>query len=153
MNAEMNPYEAPQSRIAASEDAVGLVQAERWRRFVNLVIDYLASIALAALFAIALAFFGGQAGLAWLDRQNDLLFGIVLTLAYYVPLEFTFGRTLGKLITGTRVVDEKGGPPSLGKILGRSLCRFIPFEPFSFFSADARGWHDSIPRTYVVKVR
>jgi hypothetical protein len=31
----------------------------------------------------------------------------------------------------------------------RTICRFIPFEAFSFFGQ--KGWHDSISGTNVVK--
>ena len=73
--------------------------------------------------------------------------------AYYVILEGMTGRTLGKLITGTKVVNERGEPPSFGQILGRTFSRFIPFEVFSFLAEDGRGWHDSVPGTYVGSTR
>jgi uncharacterized RDD family membrane protein YckC len=28
----------------------------------------------------------------------------------------------------------------------------IPFEQFSFFGEDGKGWHDSISKTYVVDI-
>lgn len=74
-------------------------------------------------------------------------------LFYYVFFESLTGRTPGKLLTGTRVVDEQGQKPSFGQILGRSLARMLPFEPLSFFGAENRGWHDSLSKTYVVKSR
>lgn len=63
------------------------------------------------------------------------------------------GKTIGKLLTGTKVVDSTGGPASIKTAFLRSLCRYIPFEPFSFLSSDARGWHDSITKTWVIKSR
>ena len=77
-------------------------------------------------------------------------------LLYYVPMEGLFGFTVGKLVTGTRVVNAQGGRPTWGQAFGRTLCRLIPFEPFSlFFSKDGevRGWHDSVPKTWVVRRR
>jgi uncharacterized RDD family membrane protein YckC len=57
------------------------------------------------------------------------------------------------LIFGTMVVSEKGGAASFGQILGRTFSRFIPFEPFSLlFSKDSCGWHDTLPKTRVVRV-
>jgi hypothetical protein len=41
--------------------------------------------------------------------------------------------------------------PPFGTMVLRSLCRLIPFEPFSFLGSDARGWHDSITKTRVVR--
>jgi len=34
---------------------------------------------------------------------------------------------------------------------GRTLCRYIPFEPFSFLGNKPIGWHDSLSKTLVVK--
>jgi uncharacterized RDD family membrane protein YckC len=81
------------------------------------------------------------------------LFSMIIILAYYVPQEALYGRTLGKLATGTKVVDENGGKPSFKQVLGRTFSRFIPFEAFTFFASDARGLHDKLPRTFVVKCR
>jgi uncharacterized RDD family membrane protein YckC len=80
------------------------------------------------------------------------LFGFFIIILYYTLSESLFKVTFGKLITGTRVVNEEGTTPSFGQALGRTLCRFIPFEPWSFLFND-RGWHDSISGTYVIKER
>jgi len=77
---------------------------------------------------------------------------IPLTLAYYIIFEVALGRTLGKLITGTKVVNADGGEASVGQVVGRSFARYIPFEAFSFLGETGRGWHDSLSKTYVVKV-
>jgi uncharacterized RDD family membrane protein YckC len=51
---------------------------------------------------------------------------IVAAALYYILLEGLFGRTLGKLITGIRVVDPAtGGAPGLGRALVRTLLRII----------------------------
>jgi hypothetical protein len=49
------------------------------------------------------------------------------------------------------VVGELDERPAFSQVVGRTLCRFIPFEVFSFFGE--AGWHDSIPKTQVVAVR
>jgi uncharacterized RDD family membrane protein YckC len=74
-------------------------------------------------------------------------------LIFYFILESTSQRTIGKLITQTKVVLENGEKPSLETIIIRSLCRIIPFEPFSFFGNIPRGWHDTISKTYVVDIK
>lgn len=76
---------------------------------------------------------------------------IPITLAYYIIFEMTLGRTLGKLITGTKVVNAEGGDATVGQVIGRSFARYIPFEVFSFLGETGRGWHDSLSKTYVVK--
>jgi uncharacterized RDD family membrane protein YckC len=74
----------------------------------------------------------------------------VLFILYYGLLEgISKGKTLGKLITGTRAVREDGTPISFGDAFKRTLCRIIPFEPFSAFGY--KPWHDSITNTIVIK--
>jgi uncharacterized RDD family membrane protein YckC len=154
MDSNVNPYQAPASRVADPPAMAAIVPAERWRRFVNLLVDYVGFMALAFVAGIVIGVVGGEtAAQAMQNLGIQYLFGFGVMLAYYVPLELYFGRTLGKLVTGTRVVAENGQPPSFSQVFWRSMCRFIPFEAFSFFASNARGWHDSIPKTYVVKVR
>jgi uncharacterized RDD family membrane protein YckC len=51
---------------------------------------------------------------------------LVIAVLYYVILEGLYGRTLGKMITGIRVVDAAtGNPPGIGKALIRTLLRII----------------------------
>lgn len=80
------------------------------------------------------------------------LIGIATLVAYYVLFEAIFGRTPGKLITGTRVVTLDGAKPGFGQIIGRSFARLVPFEPFSFLGSRG-GWHDRWSGTRVVRVR
>lgn len=85
-----------------------------------------------------------------MDRIGELIFGIIITLIYFVTFEVLTQKSLGKLITKTKVVLEDGSKPAAKDIFLRSLCRFIPFEAFSFLGDKGRGWHDSISDTYVV---
>lgn len=79
----------------------------------------------------------------------DLLF-YALMLGYYFVMELVLGRTLGKILTNTLVLNLDDGHPSWKQVLGRSLCRFIPFEAFTFLNSRTSGWHDTIPKTKVV---
>ena len=96
---------------------------------------------------------GGQDGMDFIDRTPGFLIGLPILLGYYILCEATTSRTLGKLVTGTKVVNEQGGKPSFGQIVGRSFSRLIPFEAFSFLGETSRGWQDRFPHTYVVKSR
>ena len=78
------------------------------------------------------------------------LFYFVVYFIYYIVFESNFGKTPGKFITRTRVVTEDGERPTVKSIMRRTLCRIIPFEPFSFLGSGA-GWHDSMSNTMVVK--
>lgn len=72
-------------------------------------------------------------------------------VVYYVAFESMFGKTPGKFLTGTLVIDENGGRPSVGQVVVRTLVRFVPFEALSFLSSSRRGWHDKWAKTYVVR--
>ena len=69
-------------------------------------------------------------------------------MSYYNLFEAWFGKSPAKFITRTRVLTLRGEKPGWLDIMGRSLCRIIPFDAFSFlFGAD---WHDRFSRTIVV---
>lgn len=75
----------------------------------------------------------------------------VAYLIYLLVFEFIFGRSLGKIITQTKVVSTKNkGKLTGNQILIRTICRLIPFDGFSFLSNRPRGWHDSIANTEVI---
>ena len=84
-----------------------------------------------------------------LNYTYSTLFGFLM-LNYFL-LEWSFGRTMGKLIMGTVVVTKNGLKPGLSSIFIRTLSRLIPFDMFSFLGASGRIWHDSLSRTYVVE--
>jgi len=80
------------------------------------------------------------------------LIGIMIFLGYYTICEgASKGRTLGKLITGSRVVMADGSPITWKAAFLRSLSRMVPFEPFSAFSGNP--WHDQWTNTQVIKNR
>ena len=80
----------------------------------------------------------------------ELLLGYACTLVYYTLSETAMkGRTIGKLATGTIAITQDGTPFTFKHAFMRSLCRIIPFEPFSAFGY--MPWHDSMTRTSVVK--
>jgi uncharacterized RDD family membrane protein YckC len=76
---------------------------------------------------------------------------VAVALGCYVVCEALFGRTLGKVLSRSRVVMDSGERPPLGAILLRTLVRIVPFEPFSMFSG--HGWHDRWSGTQVVSSR
>ncbi len=79
---------------------------------------------------------------------------MALIVGYYFVFEVLWQRTIGKLVTGTKVVMVDGGRPSVETILIRSLIRLVPFEPFSFLlvSREERTWwHDRWTQTRVVR--
>lgn len=128
------------------------------RRFANLILDtivYYVMIFIMAMFAGLLASFGHDGFLIWITGNglDVAFFNIFLMLFYYLVMESLTQRTIGKYITGTKVIMEDGSKPEAGAIAIRTLCRLIPFEVFSFFGSNARGWHDSLSRTIVVDAK
>jgi uncharacterized RDD family membrane protein YckC len=73
----------------------------------------------------------------------------ILYFSYYFLFEFILGRTPGKYLTRTTVVNFKGKKPSVKYILIRSICRLIPVDGFSYIFS-LTGFHDTISRTTVV---
>ncbi len=154
METDKSPYAPPGSDIeSAVLDSIAIVPAGKWLRLFNYLIDYVGRYLLVIVVLIVIGLFFGEAAIDYFDSVPGLLLGIALMLLYYLPLEFLTGRTFGKLVTGTRVVTEDGLRPSFRQILGRTLARLVPFEPFSFLGRTGRGWHDTWPKTYVVKTR
>jgi uncharacterized RDD family membrane protein YckC len=147
---DRNPYRPPSSPVLMASRTRVVGPAEKWRRFGTLLVDYGCFMVLCFAFGIAIAVVFGAHGLAILRRIPNLLLGSVLLFCYYVPFEAVWSRTPGKWVFGTVVIDQGGARPSFRQILGRTACRFIPFEAFSFF-LDTPGWHDSISGTRVVR--
>ena len=153
MENESSPYLAPKSELNDSRQVLEIVPVSRWLRLVNLLIDYIGFMVLGAIFGISVALIFGDQGFAYLEKIPESILGMPIVLSYYILLEGFTGRTLGKLITGTKVVNESGGKASFSQIIGRSFVRLIPFEALSFLGRNGRGWHDSLPKTYVTKCR
>lgn len=147
--ADLTPLTAP-----SFEERYGLTvrAASTGQRFMNMLTDFLGYLGFSVVVGLVLGL-TGTVGI--LEHIPDLLLGVVMMTAYYFPQEAIWGRTLGKLVTGTKAVAADGGPLTIGKALGRTLCRFIPFEAFSFLFGDGfpEGLHDTIPGTKVISLR
>lgn len=125
--------------------------ASQGARFANLILDYIFYY----LFAVAFGFLLGVSGfydLLGIDYWNETFLGLIIMLIFYILFESIWQKTPAKFITRTRVVSQRNGTsPSFGAIIIRTLSRFIPFEPFSFFgSKNPIGWHDRLSKTIVI---
>lgn len=85
--------------------------------------------------------------------MEDFLYTSAFFFLLYLILESTTQKTIGKFASKTMVVLENGEKPSTNTIAIRTLCRFIPFDIFSYLGANTYGWHDSISKTYVVDIK
>jgi uncharacterized RDD family membrane protein YckC len=126
-------------------------------RFVNYLIDVVVIVLLCGVIGVCIGF-----GLLWTNKGYladgpaldilSRLVAIVVAFFYYTSFETLFQRSIGKMITGTLVVDLEGNKPSFGAIAKRSGSRLVPFEVFSFLGSHA-GWHDKWSDTRVMKVK
>ena len=126
------------------------------KRFFDLIID--------TIICYVLVFIGGIAvtlsGVEITDLVSYLIAYVVMFLYYFI-MEANCGKTVGKMILGLKVVDRDGNQPSSGKIASRTLCRFIPFDNFSFLLGNGwdrdgyfgGNWHDQLSNTYVVNMK
>jgi uncharacterized RDD family membrane protein YckC len=141
-----NPTAALSGDEAVELEPAPPVPASLGRRFGNFVLDFTAlGVLETTLGSLTEA----------LELQVDIELGelVLALMSCYVLPEWLFGRTLGKLVTGTKVVSLDRGRPSFLRIVSRTLVRFVPFEPFSFVFGDLTGWHDDWSRTRVVQSR
>lgn len=157
-----NPYAPPKAALMTAER--GRVDMERFgpatkgKRFLNYLIDQFGQFGLAFGMGMVLIFLqelGWNVGMD-LEEDNklqDWIWGAVMGLVYYSLFETWFGRTPGKWITGTCVVNLDGSRPGFGKVLQRTLSRLVPFEAFSFLGSGDSGWHDKWSDTVVVDLR
>lgn len=122
--------------------------ASIWLRFFNLLVDF---FIINTVFAYFIGYAFGYFGLKDFISAHPYLFSISLIFSSYFIQEYFFGKTIGKLFTGTRVVDNDGNKPPAWSIIIRTASRLIPFEALSFLSSDKRGWHDTISDTFVIK--
>lgn len=137
-------------------EPVELTMATQGKRFGTYLIDRIFSY----IFAIGLA--GGYFAVnpedaeqlltnSGYERGADLLFGYLSLLVYYTFFETLFkGRTIGKMICGTRAVTDEGEIMTFGTVLKRTFCRMVPFDAFSYLGGYAHGWHDKWSDTMVV---
>lgn len=123
------------------------VEAGRELRVANFIVDMIIIHSLVALFAIIAVLLN-----LW-DIQNTPEWAIYIIvysfmLVYYYIFESMVGKTPAKFITKTRVVDYDNNQPGKMTILGRTLCRFIPFDGLSFLGLS--GFHDKFSNTKVI---
>jgi uncharacterized RDD family membrane protein YckC len=151
-----NLYQSPKSDLNDLEiiQSVEDIKASKGIRFFTYVIDIILIYAMIFILGIFMYIFLRESETEkYLDKIPDILFGYMAMIIYYFPQEALFGRTLAKVILGTKVVDSHGNKVGPLKSLGRTFSRLIPFEAFSFLGDEGRRRHDSLTSTYVIKFR
>ncbi|SFC91623.1 RDD family protein [Spirosoma endophyticum] len=144
-----------QSRDLLNADellAEPLVPASRMKRFLNSLIDtvffYIILVTIGVIFTLLIP--GSTEAINRLNPLVVQVMGMLLFGGYYIVFETWLGKTPGKMITRTKVVDNEGEMPGFKVIIGRSFARLIPFEAFSFLQEKPVGIHDRMSQTMVV---
>lgn len=143
------------------EQDISLEHASVGTRFLNLLIDviffYGIIILIGAVFGIIFMSTGEDIETSFLAREDagsiflQYIVSYSVYIGLYTLLEGASGKTLGKLITGTRALKTDGSNLTWKDAFMRSLCRIVPFEAFSAFGG--HPWHDRWTDTIVVKER
>ena len=132
------------------------IRAETGQRVANYVIDVILFYVLVTLLSLFINYLFPN---AYDDASRtytgigilDTLLWTLVYVCYMALVEGLFyGKSLGKLITGTRAVNRDGSRISAGTALTRSCWRAIPFSIFSAFGTPCNPWHDDWTNTMVI---
>ena len=133
-----------------------LVRASTGQRFANYLIDVILFYGLFFVLGMVLVVISPSTlenidtestGFSLLDRLISLIF-----YALYMGLvEGVFkGKSLGKLITGTKAVNMDGSKISFATAFARGCSRAVPFCVFSAFGTPCYPWQDKWTNTLVI---
>ena len=75
---------------------------------------------------------------------------LVVFILYFILTENMFQKTLGKVVTKTKVVNLDGEKPNFVEITVRTFSRLIPFDSISYLYCIS-GFHDKLSKTIVIK--
>jgi len=152
---EQEHTEASHDMLDISEST--LIRADTGKRFLNYIIDLV--IFYAILFGVGILIaLSSPSVLEDLDSSTsglggigDRIFSLFLYGLYMSIIETIFkGKSIGKLITGTRAVNYDGTPISAGTAFARGFSRAVPFCAFSALSTPCNPWQDRWTNTMVI---
>lgn len=137
----------PQEDLLSDDLMVNVQQASVGKRFANHLVDMI------VFFVVAIIILALLIGMHVMDADaNELQIRLLYFVFYGLwqgTLEAIFkGKTLGKVFTRTRAVNEDGSRISIKTAYLRGLSRLVPFEAFSAFGG--YPWHDRWTQTYVI---
>jgi uncharacterized RDD family membrane protein YckC len=133
-----------------------LVQASSGKRLANYILDVI-------VFYLFVLFLGIVIGVSspgtlssplFTDAIISRIFGLALYGVFMGVYEaITKGKTVGKLITGTKAVNQDGTTISFKTGLLRGFSRAVPLEVFSGLGSPCFPWHDKWTDTYVIDLK
>jgi uncharacterized RDD family membrane protein YckC len=123
--------------------------ASQGQRFQHLVVDMILIYGSAVVAVFVAASMDVDLDM---DPIMDRILSATLVVCYYLGFESQLNTTPGKMLTRCTVVMENGDEPTFEAIAKRSLCRLIPFEALSFLGQGS-GWHDTLSKTKVIRLK
>ncbi len=135
-----------------------LVRADGGKRFVNYLIDvvcfYILAFAVGILFAVLSPETIEGIGESESFNPMEQILALVFYALYMALCEIIFkGKSLGKLITGTRAVKLDGSTIDASNAFGRGFSRAVPFCVFSALGTPCIPWQDRWTNTMVIDER
>jgi len=152
----MNYEQQPDNSEDLFSSQPPLIRAASGKRLTNLLIDRVAFYLLLMLMGLLMGMVTPQAVTYLKSIADNRLLDFLITSFLYalfmsVQEAALGGKSLGKLITGTRAVMEDGTPLSTHAAFSRGLARIVPFEPFSaLFDNPPHPWHDRWTNSMVI---
>ena len=126
-----------------------LVRASKGKRLVNYLIDSIVYSVLLVGFFLLTGLLEEDSILTQVPLLDNIVTSIMLAFLYALTESNLKGKTIGKHLTRTRVVNFEGRQPDNDTIMLRSLARVVPFEPLSYLG-ESDGWHDRWTNTMVI---
>ncbi|ULQ51768.1 RDD family protein [Flavihumibacter fluvii] len=122
---------------------------DKGTRIGNWMVDTIVLVVVTTIITYIIAFYYPQI----LEEDNNALGLLISAIVffYYFIFESVSGKTIGKILSHTIVVDKNGEPPKKVKLLVRSFIRLTPIYGLSLLFGH-QGIHDMLSSTTVVKV-
>jgi uncharacterized RDD family membrane protein YckC len=121
------------------------------KRFANYLIDLVVFYIMVIGIAIILRLIKPEL----LIDFDELSVRLILLLTYGIVMFMTEamsnGKSIGKLITGTKAVNANGSDLTFQKAFVRNIVRATPFNAFSAFGNPCVPWHDQWSDTIVIE--
>lgn len=125
-----------------------IILAGKPERLINYAVDTLIISIFSGLFSLFFIFSNSSA--YYLESIQSIIF-VVIYILYYFIFEIFSGKTLGKMITKTKVIRRGEGNLSFLKILTRTITRLFFLDMYSYLFGYEIGMHDLLSNTIVVK--
>lgn len=153
MEQNLNPTHPAPDALADLAPELMIEDVSAGMRLVHLIVDNIAFFILYYGAWFIMLFVAGPERI--LDMAQHFWMNYFISLATYFLFMFLMegiskGRTLGKLISGSRAVKVDGSFITWKDAFLRTIIRFVPFEPLSILGGSF--WHDKWSHTRVAKI-